>query len=97
MARKRASFVVSAYADTRVYPSLEAFVSSISSEEIVHAFIIGSPPAFRGSVQEGKNVELQILKAFPNHPPAVRAPRSWRDNRHDDGLTKKRACRTDFC
>lgn len=36
------------------------------------AIIVGSPPAFRGSVKAGRDVELEILKAFPNKTPAVR-------------------------
>lgn len=36
-----------------------------------HAIIVGSPPAFRGTVKQGRDVELQILKAFPIKTPAV--------------------------
>ena len=36
-----------------------------------NAFIIGSPPAFRGSDRQGKDVELKILAAFPNKTPAL--------------------------
>lgn len=72
LARKRASFVVSAYADTRVCSSLDEFVQGMAPGDRVDAFIIGSPPAFRGSCEGGKDVELQILKAFPNKHPAVR-------------------------
>jgi predicted dehydrogenase len=31
-----------------------------------HAAIIGSPPAFHGSIQPGKNAEILLSKAFPN-------------------------------
>lgn len=71
--RKRGSFVVSAYADTRICSSLEDFVTTMKAHERPHAFIVGSPPAFRGSVQQGKDIELQILKAFPEKTPAVRS------------------------
>ena len=30
-----------------------------------HAVIIGSPPMFRGSINVGRDIELQILKEFP--------------------------------
>lgn len=69
--RKRNSFVVSAYENTRICSSLDDFVLTMKPEERPHAFIIGSPPAFRGSNQQGKDVELQIIKAFPTNTPAV--------------------------
>ncbi|GAA5911643.1 Gfo/Idh/MocA family oxidoreductase [Sporobolomyces salmoneus] len=69
--RKRNSFVVSAYKDTRICPSLEDFVSTMKDHERPHAFIIGSPAAFRGSTQQGRDVELQILKLFPKNTPSM--------------------------
>lgn len=69
--RKRNSFVVSAYADTRICSSLADFVSTMQESERPHAFVIGSPPAFRGSTEQGKDIELQILKAFPQKTPAL--------------------------
>ncbi|SCV67027.1 BQ2448_5673 [Microbotryum intermedium] len=71
LARKRSSFVVSAYQNTRICKDLDDFVSTMSEEERPHVFIVGSPPAFRGSVQPGKDIEVQILKAFPNKTPAL--------------------------
>lgn len=73
LARKKESFVSSAYAHTRLCDSLDSFVSTMGADERPHAFIVGSPPAFRGSVQPGKNMELCILKAFPTDTPAVSA------------------------
>lgn len=32
------------------------------------AFIIGSPPMFRGTTKPGRDVEMQILKHFPGVP-----------------------------
>ncbi|GAA5879160.1 hypothetical protein JCM1840_006213 [Sporobolomyces johnsonii] len=69
--RKRNSFVVSAYKDTRICPSLDDFVSTMQEHERPHAFIIGSPAAFRGSTQQGRDVELQILKHFPKNTPGM--------------------------
>lgn len=71
LTRKRNSFVVSAYADTRICSSLEDFVATMPPGQTVHAFIIGSPPAFRGSTAKGADVELQIIKLFPNRIPAI--------------------------
>ncbi|KAI5479584.1 NAD dependent oxidoreductase [Pseudohyphozyma bogoriensis] len=71
LARKRNSFVVSAYQDTRICSSLEDFVTTMKDHERPNAFIIGSPPAFRGSTGQGRDIELQILKAFPTNTPAM--------------------------
>lgn len=45
-------------------------------EEKPHGFIVGSPPQFRGSIVTGRDIELMILKAFPNDTPAVRSSES---------------------
>lgn len=74
--RKRNSFVVSAYKDTRICSSLDDFVSTMKDHERPHAFIVGSPAAFRGSTDQGRDVELQILKHFPKNTPSVRSV-SW--------------------
>ncbi|ORY75361.1 putative oxidoreductase C terminal-domain-containing protein [Leucosporidium creatinivorum] len=71
LTRKRGSFVVSAYQDTEIYSSFDEYVEKLNPEKRPHAFIIGSPPAFRGSTTPGKDVELAILKAFPNDTPAL--------------------------
>ena len=69
---KRSSFVEMAYRDTRICPSLEDFVSTMKEHERPHAFIVGSPAAFRGSTQQGRDFELQVLRLFPENTPAVR-------------------------
>ncbi|KAK4048794.1 hypothetical protein OIV83_004560 [Microbotryomycetes sp. JL201] len=71
LARKRASFVVSAYQDTRICKTFDEFVETMTDAERPHAFIVGSPPAFRGSLQPGRDIEMQILKAFPENTPAM--------------------------
>ncbi|GAA5840404.1 hypothetical protein JCM11251_006551 [Rhodosporidiobolus azoricus] len=68
---KRASFVEMAYRDTRVCSSLDDFVSTMQEHERPHAFIVGSPAAFRGSTQQGRDFELQVLKHFPQDTPAM--------------------------
>ena len=71
LARKRASFVVSAYANTRICSTLNDFVDTMKPSEYPNAIVIGSPPAFRGSTVPGKDAELQIIKLFPNKVPAL--------------------------
>ncbi|GAA6042251.1 hypothetical protein JCM8097_005116 [Rhodosporidiobolus ruineniae] len=68
---KRNSFVESAYRDTRVCSSLDDFVSTMKDHERPHAFIVGSPAAFRGSTKQGRDFELQVLRHFPEHTPAM--------------------------
>lgn len=63
---KRASFVESAYRDTKIYPSVQAFHDDMPKELEPKAIVIGSPPAFRGGVRKPKDLELQLLKLFPN-------------------------------
>ncbi|KAF9457175.1 putative oxidoreductase C terminal-domain-containing protein [Collybia nuda] len=63
--KKCDSFVVSAYQDTRVFKTLEDFVKNMSPKDRPRAVIVGSPPMFRGSLQPGRDIEIQILKFFP--------------------------------
>ncbi|BGP53860.1 hypothetical protein JCM8202v2_001432 [Rhodotorula sphaerocarpa] len=68
---KRASFVEPAYRNTRICPSLEDFVHTMKEQERPHAFIVGSPAAFRGSTKQGRDFEMQVLKFFPKDTPAM--------------------------
>mgnify|MGYP001559814119 FL=1 len=70
--RKRASLVNRAYSDTRICPSFAEYMRTMRRDETPHAFVIGSPPGSRGSMEEGRDIEVQILKAFPGKAPAVR-------------------------
>ncbi|KAF9480106.1 hypothetical protein BDN70DRAFT_877991 [Pholiota conissans] len=63
--KKCESFVISAYQDTRVFKTFEDFVRNMSPHDKPRAIIVGSPPMFRGSLQAGRDIELQILKHFP--------------------------------
>lgn len=63
--KKRATFVRSAYEDTRVYATLDEFIKDMNSNQAPCVFVVGSPPMFRGSTQSGRNVEMQIVKHFP--------------------------------
>ncbi|KAK4703353.1 hypothetical protein P7C70_g2865, partial [Phenoliferia sp. Uapishka_3] len=69
--RKRNSFVISAYRDTRICSSFADFVATMKPEEMPHAIIVGSPPGFRGSMEKGRDIEVQILEAFPKNTPAL--------------------------
>ncbi|KAG2041680.1 putative oxidoreductase C terminal-domain-containing protein [Suillus americanus] len=63
--KKCDSFVVSAYQATRVFKTLEDFVKNMSSKDRPRAIVVGSPPMFRGTLQPGRDIEMQILKYFP--------------------------------
>ncbi|KIJ44101.1 hypothetical protein M422DRAFT_228745 [Sphaerobolus stellatus SS14] len=73
--KKRASFVVSAYQDTRIFKSLDEYVKNVDvDEEDIQAIVIGCPPMFRGSTKPGRNLELQIIETFPGTPLFVEKP-----------------------
>ncbi|GAA6015827.1 hypothetical protein JCM11491_007200 [Sporobolomyces phaffii] len=70
--RKKSSFVASAYKHAKIYPNLDDFVNDTKGEGArPHAFIVGSPPAFRGSTKQGRDVELAIHRLFPTDTPAI--------------------------
>ena len=72
--KKCDSFVVSAYRDTRVYKTLDDFVKNLTPKERPRAFVIGSPPMFRGTLQPGRDIEMQIQKHFPGVAMFVEKP-----------------------
>ncbi|KAF8590585.1 NAD binding dehydrogenase [Ramaria rubella] len=72
--KKRDSFVVSAYANTRIFKTLDDFIKNSTPEEAPQAVIVGCPPAFRGSIKPGRDLELQIIKHFPGVPLFVEKP-----------------------
>ena len=63
--KKCESFVKSAYENTRVFKTLEDFVKHMSPKDRPRAVIVGSPPMFRGTLQPGRDIEMQIIKHFP--------------------------------
>ena len=63
--KKCDSFVVSAYRDTRIFKTLDDYVKNMSPKDRPRVIVIGSPPRFRGSLEPGRDVEMQILKRFP--------------------------------
>ncbi|TFK76507.1 hypothetical protein BDN72DRAFT_240715 [Pluteus cervinus] len=72
--KKRDSFVLSAYQDTRVFKTLDDFIENMQPKDKPRAIIIGSPPMFRGSLQPGRDIESQIFKHFPGIPLFVEKP-----------------------
>ena len=63
--QKCETFVRSAYEDTQVFKTLDEFVRAMTPNMAPRAFVVGSPPMFRGTTQSGRDVERQILKHFP--------------------------------
>jgi hypothetical protein len=57
--------VRSAYEHTRVFKTLEDFVKNMTTKERPRAVIVGSPPMFRGTTRPGRDIELQVLRHFP--------------------------------
>jgi len=64
---KRQSFVESAYRDTQVYKTIEDYHAATQSgkNKQPHAIVIGCPPAYRGGITKGTDLELHLLKLFP--------------------------------
>lgn len=63
---KRASFVESAYRDTKVFRTIEDFKAQMSKKTEPRAIVVGSPPAYRGGTTKANDLELQLLKLFPH-------------------------------
>ncbi|KIP09608.1 hypothetical protein PHLGIDRAFT_28960 [Phlebiopsis gigantea 11061_1 CR5-6] len=63
--KKCETFVRSAYQNTKVFRTLDEFVAGMTPNDAPRAFVVGSPPMFRGTTQPRRDVELQILKHFP--------------------------------
>lgn len=59
------TFVRSAYENTKVFRTLDEFIQGMSPNDAPRAFVVGSPPRFRGTTQSRRDIELQILKSFP--------------------------------
>ena len=70
------SFVLSAYKDTVVYPTMEAYLESLKPEQHPHAVWVGSPPAFRGRTEPGRNIEEVLAKGLPGVPLFIEKPLS---------------------
>ena len=71
---KRESFVLSAYKDTIVYPSIQAYMSSLTPDKRPHAVWVGSPPAFRGREEPGRDLEKVLTEGLPGVPLFIEKP-----------------------
>jgi hypothetical protein len=74
LGKKRASFVESAYAQTKTYRSLVEFSEQMAPEQKPKLIIVGCPAEFRGSDIPGRDLELQLLKLFPDTPLFIEKP-----------------------
>lgn len=72
--KKRDSFVVSAYEKTRIFRTLKEFADAATPEDAPQAVIVGCPPFFRGTTKPNRDVELQVMKYFPDVPIFVEKP-----------------------
>jgi Oxidoreductase family, NAD-binding Rossmann fold len=59
----------SAYANTKIYQDLSEYTGIAP-----HAIFIGVPPAVRGTLDEGRNMELIVSKKFPDSALFVEKP-----------------------
>jgi hypothetical protein len=65
------------YKDTRIFKTLDDFVNDWPlSRKHLHAFTIASPAFTRGTMQPGRDIEMQIMKHFPTVSISVEMPLS---------------------
>ncbi|KAL7424040.1 hypothetical protein Q5752_001625 [Cryptotrichosporon argae] len=64
---KCASFVESAYKDTKIFKTIEDYSADLKKQKAAdpHAIVIGCPPAYRGGTTKGTDLEVQLLHHFP--------------------------------
>ncbi|KZW01227.1 hypothetical protein EXIGLDRAFT_745214 [Exidia glandulosa HHB12029] len=54
------------YANTEAFSAVADLVAAYKGkEDTIRAIVVGTPPAFRGGLAKGTDIELQIIKAFP--------------------------------
>ena len=71
---KRNSFVVSAYQDTVIYSDIEEYLKTVTPENRPHAMWVGSPPAFRGRLEKGRNLEILVADNLPQTAMFIEKP-----------------------
>jgi len=73
---KRQSFVESAYRDTKTYKTIEDYHAALkaSGEPMPDAIVIGCPPAYRGGTTKGTDLEINLIKYFPQTAYFVEKP-----------------------
>lgn len=62
---REASHHGAAWQDTVVAESLSEARDKIHHSAEIHLIVLGCPPHYRGTSQEGKDMDLQIIKYFP--------------------------------
>jgi hypothetical protein len=77
--KKRASFVASAYKETLVCKTPEEFAAQMTNDQHPMFILVGCPPAFRGSDEPGRDLEIRLLKLFPGTAMFVEKPVSCGD------------------
>jgi predicted dehydrogenase len=75
LVQKKLSSAASAYADTIIYPSVQACTQALSSFP-PDLILLGCPPAFRGTTDASKgfNTEVILTNAFPSSALFVEKP-----------------------
>lgn len=70
LADKCKSFVVSAYKDCQVYKTIDEYYAALQAGKhtLPRAIVVGCPPAYRGGVTKGTDLELTLIKLFPTVP-----------------------------
>jgi hypothetical protein len=67
-----------AYKNTRVFKKLDDFIKEWPlSGKRLHGFMIATPSFFRGTMQPGRDIEMQIMRYFPTVPMFVEVPLSF--------------------
>lgn len=74
LAKKRASFVKSAYEGTKAYKDIVEFAKQMTPEDKPKLIVIGSPADTRGSDVPGKDLELQLIGLLPGIPLFIEKP-----------------------
>lgn len=64
--KKKQSIAALAYEGTKIFADVQAAQASLGPDG-VHAVIVGCPPAFRGTTDSARklDIECQLIKAFP--------------------------------
>lgn len=65
LAAKASTLAAGAYAETIIYASLDEAIAALADSP-PDMTLVGTPPAFRGSMNTGLNIEQQLVEAFPS-------------------------------
>ncbi|KAF8587461.1 hypothetical protein K439DRAFT_1338061 [Ramaria rubella] len=65
IASKLEGFVAPAYKHTEIFATVHAAAEALPDSHCPHLVILGAPPQFRGSDEQGRDLDLQLVRAFP--------------------------------